>query len=152
MNQAIEQSKELINRALLKYQSLDTNPALSKLNINHIIKPSNIALFITFILCIIVLVISPLGIPFLLVCFIIPAKVTLKSYKKWEDNEWVLMFWVWNALMEVVTPIVTLVLPCFLWTLIRIGLAYYLVVMEGGKTVFPTIKQYLQIKSSEVKL
>lgn len=44
------------------------------------------------------------------------------------------------------TPLILIIIP-FEWllTLLRIGAAYYLIVMEGGKYLYPIIKQQLQI-------
>jgi hypothetical protein len=94
----------------------------------------------------IVLFIAPLGIPFLVVCFGLPLKATIKAFHQWEQNQWIILYWVFNAIVEMLTPFILIIVP-FEWllTLLRIGAAYYLVVMEGGKYLYPIIKQQLQI-------
>ena len=53
---------------------------------------------------------------------------------------------------EVLTPLMTCVISSFLWTLVRLGAAYYLVVLEGGKKVYPLLRQYLGIKQEKINI
>lgn len=141
MDQALPIAKDIANKVYAKYQSLDNHPALTKFNINNILKPSNIALLLTGILALIVLIVSPLGIPFIIVCFVLPLRATLRAFKSWEEYEWIILYWVFNAFIEVLSPFLLFFIPFeFLLTLLRIAAAYYIVVMEGGRQLYPMVK------------
>lgn len=73
---------QTFNDVLAKYHSLDSDPRLAKLNINNTVKPSNIALALTAILALVVVIISPLGVPVIVLNFVLPARVTLQAFRE----------------------------------------------------------------------
>lgn len=90
----------MFNDVLAKYHALDTDPRLAKLNINSTVKPSNIALALTAIIALVAVIVSPLGIPVIILNFVMPAKETMRALREpSKDHQWILVFWLMNALL-----------------------------------------------------